>query len=105
MSGWTIGLIAGAVVIVAVGGLCAFVLRALQATAETTQELARALEQVQANTAALGRLDQAASSIQEMSRGLSATLDASRDTGRDASLDTGRDAGRREGGGRARKRS
>ncbi len=74
MSAWTIGLVAGGVAVVLVAGLCAFVLRALRTTAETTQELARALEQVQANTAALTQLDAATTKIQRASQGLSQTL-------------------------------
>lgn len=74
MNAWTIGLIAGGVAVVLVAGLCAFVLRVLRTTAETTQELARALEQVQANTAALAKLDAATTSIQRASQGLSQTL-------------------------------
>ena len=74
MTGWTVAMIGGGVAVVLVAGLCAFVLRALRTTAETTQELARALEQVQASTAALSQLDAATTSIQRASQGLSATL-------------------------------
>ncbi|MGH9157319.1 MAG: hypothetical protein ACRD1K_16110 [Acidimicrobiales bacterium] len=70
MNAWTVGLVVGGVVLVAVAGLCAFVLRALQTTAETTEQLARALEQVQARTAALAQLDAATSKVQAVTRDL-----------------------------------
>lgn len=72
MSGWAIAMIGGAVAIVLVAALCAFVLRALRTTAETTQELAKALEQVQANTAALAQLDVATTRIERASQDLAA---------------------------------
>lgn len=74
MSGWTIAMIVGAVVLAGLGVLCVVIMRAIRATAETTQELARALEEVQANTAALSRLDHATEAIQRASRSLTDDL-------------------------------
>ncbi|MEO6121394.1 MAG: hypothetical protein ABIW46_01285 [Acidimicrobiales bacterium] len=76
MSGWTLALIGGAVAVVLVTALCAFVLKALKTTAETTQALAVAMEQLQAKTAALAQLDAATAKAHDVSRGLAATLDA-----------------------------
>lgn len=74
MNGWTIALVVGAVVMVMLVGLCSLVLKALRTTAEGARAVLDALEQVQASTASLTRLDSATQSL----RGATEQLSASR---------------------------